>query len=151
MIINAYQSADRPALECLLRECGGFTAAEVPVCLSLLDDPVEYTSVVARDDRNLPIGLLIFGTDALAQGVWEVYWIATDIRRQRAGIASALLKHLHESVRGRMVLIETSGQPAYAKQRGFYEKNGYHEVARIADYYKQGDDLVVYRRDLVGG
>jgi ribosomal protein S18 acetylase RimI-like enzyme len=140
---------DRPAIERIARSCGGFTDAEVEVCLSLLDLPAEYEYAIARVEGE-PVGFLIYGTDPLAQGVWEVYWIATDGRRQRGGIGSALMRHMEQRVmgRGRMILLETSGQPAYAHQRGFYEKNGYREAARIRDFYKPGDDLIVYRKDV---
>ncbi|MBI2932620.1 MAG: GNAT family N-acetyltransferase [Planctomycetes bacterium] len=148
MRIDGYRPEDKSAVERLLHECGGFVPHEVTVCLSLLGDP-EYETALVRDEQERPLGLVIYGTDPLAQGVWEIYWIATDGRCQRRGVGSALMRHVEESVgtRGRMILIETSGQPAYAYQRAFYEKNGYREAARIRDFYKPGDDLVVYRKD----
>jgi hypothetical protein len=45
---------------------------------------------------------------------------------------------------GRLLIAETSSQPKYEKTREFYLRVGYTELARIKDYYKVGDDLVVY-------
>jgi hypothetical protein len=46
------------------------------------------------------------------------------------------------------VVAETSSQPKYENTRRFYLKCDYLEVARIRDYYKPGDDLVVYGKYL---
>lgn len=49
---------------------------------------------------------------------------------------------------GRVMFIETSGLPIYAPPRRFYRKNGYDEEAVLRDYYRDGDDLVVFRKRL---
>ncbi len=143
---------DRAAIERMTAACGAFTAEEEKVCLELVDATLagsdEYEVVVAVDGENVT-GFLTYGTDPIGEGVWEVYWIVTDPALQNRGVGSALLSWLHDHVEGRMILIETGGKPAYAAQRRFYEKNGYGEVARVKDFYTAGDDLVVYRRDLV--
>jgi GNAT superfamily N-acetyltransferase len=151
--IRPLAAADRPAIDGIARACGAFTPDEVRVCMELVDDALagsmEYEVVVADDGG--PVGFLTFGTDAIGKGVWEVYWIVTRAERRGRGIGSALLGWLHDRLAGtgaRMVLIETSGQPGYEHQRRFYEKNGYREVARVKDFYKPEDDLVVFRRDL---
>jgi ribosomal protein S18 acetylase RimI-like enzyme len=150
--VEPYAPAARADVGRVARRSGGFTRAEVAVCLSLLDEPDEYEVALARDASGSSVGFVIYGADPLAKGVWGIYWIATDRKVQRGGIGTALMRHVEERVRhrGRMILIETSGQPAYASQRAFYEKNGYVEAARIRDFYKPGDDLVVYRRDIEG-
>jgi hypothetical protein len=43
-----------------------------------------------------------------------------------------------------LLLIETSGLPHYEPTRRFYAKHGYHVASRIADYYADGDDMVVF-------
>jgi hypothetical protein len=47
-----------------------------------------------------------------------------------------------------LVVAETSSQPKYEKTRRFYLTRGYAELARIRDYYRRGDDLVVYGKYL---
>lgn len=144
---------DRPSVVRLAHACGAFNEAEERVCVELVDEVLggseEYAVAVAEDESRM-CGFLIYGFDTIAQGVWEVYWIVTDPACQRTGVGSGLLAWMEARLRGtaRMVLIETSGQPAYHGQRRFYERNGYVEAARIRDFYKPGDDLVVYRKDL---
>ena len=47
-----------------------------------------------------------------------------------------------------MLVIETGGRPDYAGQRCFYETQGYVEVGRIPDFYRAGDDGVIYWKRL---
>ena len=50
--------------------------------------------------------------------------------------------------RARLIVVETAGRPEYLPTRRFYEARRYVEVARIADFYEPGDDLVVYAKRL---
>jgi hypothetical protein len=45
-----------------------------------------------------------------------------------------------------MVLIETSSQPRYEPTRQFYLRLDYREVARVPDFYKPGDDRIIYAK-----
>jgi hypothetical protein len=45
---------------------------------------------------------------------------------------------------GRLILAETSSQMKYESTRQFYLRQGYRELSRIKDYYRLGDDLIVF-------
>jgi ribosomal protein S18 acetylase RimI-like enzyme len=47
---------------------------------------------------------------------------------------------------GSLLLVETASKPSYARTRHFYESIGYREAARISDYYREGDDKVIYEK-----
>jgi len=49
---------------------------------------------------------------------------------------------------GRMILIETSSQETYGATVRFYEKAGYELVARIKNFYRVGDDKLVFSKEL---
>ncbi len=49
---------------------------------------------------------------------------------------------------GRMILIETSSQESYGATVRFYERAGYELAARIRNFYKIGDDKLVYQKEL---
>ncbi len=137
----------------ILRETAAFTDAEIDVALELIDEgeqPVAdgYRFVVAESDGAV-VGYACFGLAPLTDGVFDLYWIAVDPRRQGAGIGRRLLREVERrarGARGRWVLIETASKPSYAATRAFYERAGYGEVARIRDFYAAGDDKVVYGR-----
>jgi hypothetical protein len=43
-----------------------------------------------------------------------------------------------------MLVVETSGTPAYAPARRLYESCGYRYEAVVHDFYSPGDDLIVF-------
>jgi ribosomal protein S18 acetylase RimI-like enzyme len=140
--------ADRGALERILRECGAFREEEIAVALELVDAPAEegYRFLVAEADGQVA-GYACFGATPMTRGTWDLYWIAVDPRRQRGGIGRSLLRGAEDAVRtegGRRLLVETAGKASYAPTRAMYEACGYREVARVPDFYEEGDDKVIY-------
>jgi ribosomal protein S18 acetylase RimI-like enzyme len=70
---------------------------------------------------------------------------------QGRGIGHALLARVEAEVQtrgGRLLLIETSGTPAYAPARRLYETSGYRCEAIIHDFYAPGDNLLIFYKDL---
>jgi ribosomal protein S18 acetylase RimI-like enzyme len=45
-------------------------------------------------------------------------------------------------------LVETSSRPEYEPARQFYESHGYRREAVVADFYAEGDSLVLYSKRL---
>lgn len=48
----------------------------------------------------------------------------------------------------RLVLVETSGLPAFERTRTFYRKIGYEQEARIREFYAPREDKIVFRKVL---
>jgi ribosomal protein S18 acetylase RimI-like enzyme len=62
-----------------------------------------------------------------------------------------LLKFAEEEIvrrGGRLLLIETSSQETYGGTIQFYERTGYELAGRVADYYKTGDDKLIFAKRL---
>lgn len=82
---------------------------------------------------------------------WELLMIAVQGNRQGQGRGAALLRFVEDDLRQkgqRLLLVETSGDPALARTRGFYLQNDYGEEARVRDYYASGEDMVLFRKVL---
>ena len=47
-----------------------------------------------------------------------------------------------------MVYVDTSSTHGYDRARSFYEKNGYTVACVLPDFYRAGDDRVIYRKTL---
>jgi ribosomal protein S18 acetylase RimI-like enzyme len=80
-----------------------------------------------------------------------LYWIAVDKSKHRGGVGKRLLKFTEEEVvrrGGKMLLIETSSQETYGGTIQFYEKTGYDLVGKIPEYYKPGDDKLIFAKRL---
>jgi ribosomal protein S18 acetylase RimI-like enzyme len=47
-----------------------------------------------------------------------------------------------------MLLVETSSQETYGGTIQFYEKTGYELVGKIKEYYRLGDDKLIFMKKL---
>jgi ribosomal protein S18 acetylase RimI-like enzyme len=75
-----------------------------------------------------------------------------DKSKHRGGVGKRLLKFAEEEVQrrgGRLLLIETSSQETYGGTIQFYERTGYALVGRVTDYYKAGDDKLIFAKRLL--
>ena len=144
--------ADRGPIERLLRATGAFREDEIAVALELVDaEPAQGYSFLVAEAQGEVAGYACFGATPMTQGTFDLYWIAVDPARQGQGIGRALLRGAEDAIReegGRLLLVETAGKEAYAATRAVYEACGYREVARVPDFYAEGDDKVVYARRL---
>lgn len=141
------------------RACGVFTANE----LTLLDEDCQfYGEEVVHDqnqdefikvyvERGKVLGFIHYGLAAITDRTWYLYWIAVDPQAGSKGIGTQLLSAMEEHLRellGRMALIETSSQPAFARPREFYLRQGYRLAAQINDFYSDGDHKFIYAKKL---
>ena len=98
-------------------------------------------------------GYVYYAPAPMAENTWYLYWIAVNARCQGQGIGNKLLKWVEDDIsmrEGRLLFIETSALPHYERTRQFYLKNGYALVARLSDWYADGDDMVIFRKRLSG-
>ena len=103
------------------------------------------------DNDGEPMGVAYYAPERMTEGTWNLYLIAVRPDRQGQGRCTALLRYVEQALtaRGeRVLLVETSGLTSFEGTRAFYRKCGYDEEARIRDYYKAGDDKIVYRKVL---
>lgn len=102
-------------------------------------------------DDGEPVGVAYYAPEQYADGTWNLYFIAVRPNRQGEGLGGKLLHYIEQMLteRGdRLLLVETSGLPHFERTRAFYRKNGYDEEARIREFYKAGDDKIIFRKAL---
>lgn len=148
--------ADTPALIALAIATGLFPPHEVDPVREVLDNcPAGHrVDVWADDPSSLPVGVVYFGPDTIADRKWDLWMIAVAPDRQGQGIGSKLLRFTEAHVRaggGGLLYIETSSLPKYDTTRVFYGKHGYAEVDRIPDFYADGDSKVIYAKPIAQG
>ena len=153
-------AADRGGVFRILENAGNFTPAEVGIALELIDEWLElgehsgYLTYVleARDpEKSEVLGYVCFGPTPLTESTFDLYWIAVDKSKHRGGVGKRLLKFSEEEVLrrgGKMLLIETSSQETYGGTIQFYERTGYQLVGKIPEYYKIGDDKLIFAKRL---
>lgn len=113
---------------------------------------VEPTGSWIVEDAGGAIRAAAFYEPRLATDrVWYLTMIAVEPAAQGTGLGSAILSHVELELRAsgqRLLLVETSSTPQYERTRAFYEKNGYSREAVVRDYFTDGDDMVLFRKDL---
>jgi len=156
-MIRRMQAQDKGPVLGLIRATGFFTSAEVEVAEELIDiylgkpDQKDYDVVVVdgEDGGGRPVGYMTWGPTPLAEDAYDLYWMAVAPSEQGKGRGRELVRWLEAEVGrrdGRVLIIETSSQPKYEGTRRFYIGLGYKEVARVPDFYRAGDDRVIFAK-----
>lgn len=154
-MIRPMEPRDKGAVLGLIRATDFFTAVEVAVAEELMDlylekpEQKDYHVVVVENDRKDAVGYMTWGPTPLAEDAYDLYWMAVSPAEQGRGRGKALVHWLEDEVRrraGRLIVIETSSQPKYHGTRQFYIDLAYQEVARVPDFYRAGDDRVIYAK-----
>jgi ribosomal protein S18 acetylase RimI-like enzyme len=157
MNIRPLQREDKEPIENLLRATDVFSEEEIDVAIELiqicLDDEhqKDYEIFSYVDGEQYVAGYVCIGPTPSTQGTFDLYWIAVSPGLHGKGVGSELLRFTEEHIRakgGRLLIAETSSTPKYEKTRAFYERKGFERRACIKDYYKSGDDLIIYGKYL---
>jgi ribosomal protein S18 acetylase RimI-like enzyme len=157
MEIRPLGQKDRVRLHSMLTSTQVFTSGEIDVAMELIDvvlkdrNQKDYEIYCMVDDEDQLLGYICYGPTPMTQGAFDLYWIAVDRRYQGQGIGSRLLDFLEEGIKGRkgrMILVDTSSIAEYEKTQKFYFRKGFHEVARVPDYYWPGNDRVTFCKKL---
>lgn len=156
MNVRELVASDREAAHEALTDCGAFSAEEIGVALDMIDEGIasdakdSYALLAAEAEGKLR-GYVCIGRTPLTASTWHLYWIVVHPSAQRAGVGQALQARTEDYVRargGERLVLETGGRADYERTRQFYLSAGYEQVGRITDYYKPGDDCVLFCKSL---
>lgn len=152
IIIRPLQREDREPLRTMIEKTGVFTPEEIDVAMEVIDAAMDNAEHSGYDawcavDGDRVVGYYCIGQRLLTNGTFDLYWIVVDPSNHHRGIGKKLLQHAEvcvKSLGGRLLIAETSSKSSYDNTRKFYLRNQYSELARIKDFYRIGDDLVIY-------
>lgn len=149
--IQTPSADDIPALTEVVEATGLFPAELFPDMLrSTLQGQDDALWLVGRID-GVGAGFCYAIPEPMTDGTWNMLALATHPNVQRQGIATQLLQSLVLKLQTkgqRLLIVDTSGQPAFDGARSFYLGNGFEEEARLRDYWAEGDDKITFRRQL---
>jgi ribosomal protein S18 acetylase RimI-like enzyme len=157
--IREVHAKDKDIIEAIIKKNENFTEEEKCCAVELLDiylkDTVrgEYLFICAADEADKPLGYACYGRAPFTDSTYDVYWIAVEPLWQGMKVGKKIMNHLEnilEREKAKMIIAETSSQPKYDKARLFYERLGFIESARIKDFYRSGDDKIIYVKKCSG-
>lgn len=169
--IRPLRAADRPAVTRILESVGNFSPTEIATALELVDawlstgESSDYYCLVldasgsserrvgaSPDPQHIDVqGYVCYGPTPLTESTFDLYWIAVDRSAQGKGYGRLLIEVTEQDVRrrhGTLLLIETSSQESYGATIHFYERAGYALVARVPNFYRAGDDKLVFAKSV---
>ena len=157
MLLRRLAPPDRSAVVGILSSDETFRPDEVDVALELVDGACDqpdgdYRALVCEDAGQI-LGYVCYGKTPMTDATWDLYWIAVHASSRGRGVASKLARAMETDARqqgGAVVRIETSQLEAYGSARVLYERLAYEEVGRIRDFYRAGDDLVIFSKRIDG-
>ncbi len=101
------------------------------------------------NNKQVAIGYCI--PEKLTEGTYNLLAIGVLKESQGKGIASEMMKHIEQLLKqkeGRILIVETSSDDAQIAARNFYKKIGYTQEAVIRDFWKEGEDKIVFWKKL---
>lgn len=107
--------------------------------------------LVATNTRDEPTGLTYYAPEPMTEGTYNLYLIAVHRDQHGRGTGQALMHYVEQELRAagqRILLVETSGLPEFSRTRSFYTQLGYSREAVIRDFYRAGEDKVVFWKRL---
>jgi ribosomal protein S18 acetylase RimI-like enzyme len=157
MLIRPFCPSDRNRLQQIVNSTDNFNQADRDVAMELIEDVIlrgqasDYIIDVLEDEEGVVQAYVCFGHTPLTANTFDFYWMVIDPEHQRRGFGYLLFQHVENEVRakgGRLLMCETSSLEGYERVLRLYEKLGYQFVARIRNFYREGDDKLIYMKEL---
>ena len=148
---------DREAIQRLLVRSKTFNQAEIDTALEVIDaalahpEKEEYTVYCTHLPSGDLIGFICFGPIPMTDRCYDLYWIIVDRKFTRRGVGAELMLNMEETLtqkNGRRIYIDTSSAPQYEAARLFYENCGFVVDSVLDDFYRVGDDKVIFRKEI---
>jgi ribosomal protein S18 acetylase RimI-like enzyme len=148
---------DRESIQRLLVRSTTFNQAEIDTALEVIDaalaqpEKEEYIVYCTHLPSGDLVGYICFGPIPMTDRCYDLYWIIVDRKFTRRGVGAELMLSMEETLtkkNGRRIYIDTSSAPQYEAARLFYENCGFVVDSVLDDFYRIGDDKVIYRKDI---
>jgi len=146
--------ADVAEIRRIVMATNAFSGEEIDIAAELAEERIAkgrvsgYEFILATQNGKLA-GYTCYGKTPGSERAYDLYWLAVDPDRQRSGLGHQILERTEAAIRkagGAFMIAETSSTGAYDKARAFYERVGFEKLVEIKDFYRPGDNKVIYRK-----
>lgn len=142
--------SDLPALESILESTGLFpTELLEEMAEPFLSRTAPHIWLVA--EISAVVGFAYVEPERITEGTYNLLAIAVRPDCQGSGIGKALVTSVIAALKeraARILLVETSSLDEYAATRAFYSGQQFASEARIRDFYRDGEDKIVFWKRL---
>lgn len=152
-MIRDTQASDTDAILAIIEDSGQFDADGIAHVRSTLERHLAHESgaLWLTADDGEPVGIAYCAPEVVANGTWNLLMLWTRQDRHGRGHGAALVSRVEDQLRqrgARLLIVETSGLPAFALARAFYAKCGFLHEARIKNFFAAGDDKLILTKSL---
>jgi ribosomal protein S18 acetylase RimI-like enzyme len=102
-------------------------------------------------EKDQPVAVGYCVPEKFTEGTFNLLAIGVSPEAQRKGIASQMMHYIEQRLKqehGRVLIVETSSDNAQIGARSLYNKIGYLQAAVIKDFWKDGEDKIVFWKKL---
>jgi len=133
-----------------------FTEDEAAVAEELVIERIErgaasgYEFILAEHNGQL-LGYACYGQTPLTEHSFDLYWIVVNRACQGRGLGRLLLDRVEKATvaaGGRSLWVDTSSTRHYQPTRAFYQKTGFEQSAELRNFYRAGDNKVIFVKHL---
>jgi ribosomal protein S18 acetylase RimI-like enzyme len=120
---------------------------------TLLGRDPDYAGIIALDGEGIA-GVVLYGAIAGADGAGRLNLVAIEHGQRMRGVATMLIEAAIDALRvqgKRFVTVELPDDPELAQSKSLLVRCGFRLEARVPDYFRDGVDLAILRRDLKRG
>jgi GNAT superfamily N-acetyltransferase len=148
---------DKEKLFYLIKQRGTFNEKEIEVAIEVIEDTLafpekkEYYTFCAVEGNGDIAGFICFGPIPMTDRCYDLYWIAVDEKFSRNGVGKKLLKAMEDFVvkeKARRIYIDTSSTAPYTAARTFYANHGFRLITVLQDFYRSGDDKIIFMKEI---
>jgi ribosomal protein S18 acetylase RimI-like enzyme len=121
-----------------------------------LDGTVRDQSwVVATGSDGAVEGAAYYAPEPFGDRVWNLYFLAVAPSAQGRRVGTSLIRHVEHALikagedEARLLIVETSSRPSFARARHLYAREGFDTEAMIREFYGPDDHNHVFWKSLV--
>ncbi len=143
----------------IVASTGVFSAEETAIAAELAQERIArgrasgYDFIMVRRGERLA-GYACFGKTPCTENGYDLYWLVVEPADQHEGLGRELLRQTEMAAAqagGAFLIAETSSTPPYDKARALYVNSGFQKLVEITDFYRCGDNKLIYRKEIHNG
>lgn len=150
--IRAVRAQDIEALKQVVDSSQLFPAEFLEEMIAeYLNNPETQELWFSYADGQTPLAVGYCVPEKLTEGTFNLLAIGVSQQAQRRGIARQMMAYIEQLLKqkgARVLIVETSSDEAQSAARALYRNLGYSHEATIRDFWKEGEDKIVFWKKL---